>query len=218
MQNIKIDVVSDVVCPWCYLGKARLERALGALQNVSAEISWRPYQLDPTIPRNGVDHKAYMNAKFGDGPRLGQIQKQLVDFGNEVGIRFNFEKIKVTPNTMNAHRLIRWAAQAGPFIQSKVVDALFLAYFNQGADIGDSAVLIKIGKECGMDAVILETLIPTEAEIVGVKREIETSRKMGVTGVPFFILNQKYSVSGAQTPEILIQAIEDAIKNSQASR
>ncbi len=214
MPNIKIDIVSDVVCPWCYLGKARLERALAAMKNVTAEIHWRPYQLDPTIPRTGVDHRAYMEAKFGTGPRIGEIQQQLATFGKELGLNYQFEKIKVTPNTMNAHRLIRWAAQAGAGVQDKVVDRLFRLYFTEGADIGDSAVLIKAGKECGMDTKILETLLPTDAEVVGVTNEIETSRKIGVTGVPFFIFNQKYGVSGAQTPEVLIEAIQGAMSDS----
>ncbi|MGL4491120.1 MAG: DsbA family oxidoreductase [Rhizobiaceae bacterium] len=214
MPTLKIDVVSDVVCPWCYLGKARLERALAAMKDVTPEIHWRPYQLDPTIPRTGVDRKAYMEAKFGTGPRLGEIHQQLVAFGKEVGINFQFDKIKISPNTMNAHRLIRWAAQAGPGVQNKIVDRLFRLYFTEGADIGDGAVLIKAGKECGMDSAILETLLPTDAEVVGVSNEIETSRKIGVTGVPFFILNQKYGVSGAQTPEVLIEAMQGAINDS----
>jgi predicted DsbA family dithiol-disulfide isomerase len=214
LKTIKIDIVSDVVCPWCYLGKARLERALAAMKGVTAEIHWRPYQLDPTIPRGGVDRKAYMDAKFGTGPRLGEIQQQLVSFGKELGIDYQFEKIKIAPNTMNAHRLIRWAAQAGAGVQNKVVDRLFRLYFTEGADIGDNAVLIKTGKECGMDANILETLLPTDAEVVGITGEIETSRKIGVTGVPFFIFNQKYGVSGAQTPEVLIEAMQSALSDS----
>ena len=108
-----------------YLGKARLERALAAMQDVTAEIHWRPYQLDPTIPRGGVDRKAYMETKFGTGPALGEVHEQLEGFGREVGIHYEFDAIKVSPNTMDAHRLIRWAAQAGPGIQGKVVDRLF---------------------------------------------------------------------------------------------
>jgi predicted DsbA family dithiol-disulfide isomerase len=217
LATLKIDIVSDVVCPWCYLGKARLERALAAMKDVKAHINWRPYQLDATIPRTGVDRKAYMEAKFGTGPRLGEIHQQLVSFGKEVGIDFQFDKIMVSPNTMNAHRLIRWAAQAGAGVQDKVVDRLFRLYFTAGADIGDSAVLMKAGKECGMDSTILETLLPTDAEVVGVNAEIETSRKIGVTGVPFFIFNQKYGVSGAQTPDVLIEAMQGAMKDSPAA-
>jgi predicted DsbA family dithiol-disulfide isomerase len=183
--TIRIDIVSDIVCPWCYLGKARLDRALATMPDVDAEIHWRPYQLDPTIPRTGVERKAYMEAKF--------------------------DAIEVSPNTINAHRLIRWADQAGPGIQEKLVDRLFKLYFTEGADIGSSAVLVKAAKETGMDPAIVETLLPTEAEVAGVEGEIDVARKIGVTGVPFFIFNQKYAVSGAQTPEILIEAMRNAV-------
>ena len=214
MKTIKIDIVSDVVCPWCYLGKARLEAALGQMRDITAEINWRPYQLDPTIPRGGVDRKKYMEAKFGTGPRLGEVHKQLEGFGREVGIRYEFDAIKVAPNTMDAHRLIRWAAQAGPGIQGKVVNRLFKLYFTEGADIGNQAVLIKAGAESGMDKAIIEALLPTDAEEAGVIGEIATSKQLGITGVPCFIFNQKYAVSGAQTPDILIEAIQGAMRDA----
>ncbi len=216
-KTIKIDIVSDVVCPWCYLGKARLERALAAMKDVSAEINWRPYQLDPTIPRGGVDRKKYMEAKFGTGPRLGEIHKQLEGFGREVGIRFNFEAIKVAPNTMDAHRLIRWAAQAGADMQGKVVDRLFKLYFTEGSDIGNHAVLTKAGADSGMDRAILEALLPTDAEEAGVIGEIATAKKAGISGVPCYIINQKYAVSGAQTPDILIEAMQSAMQETHTA-
>ena len=214
MKTIKIDIVSDVVCPWCYLGKARLETALGQLKDVKAEINWRPYQLDPSIPRGGVNRKQYMEAKFGTGPRLGEVHKQLEGFGREVGIRYEFDAIKVAPNTMDAHRLIRWAAQAGPGIQGKVVDRLFKLYFTEGADIGNHAVLIKAGADSGMDKAIIEALLPTDAEEAGVIGEIATSKQLGITGVPCFIFNQKYAVSGAQTPDVLIEAMQGAMRDA----
>ncbi len=214
MKTLKIDIVSDVVCPWCYLGKARLEAAIGRLKDVSVEINWRPYQLDPSIPRGGVDRKQYMEAKFGTGPRLGEVHKQLEGFGREVGIRYEFDAIKVAPNTMDVHRLIRWAAQAGPGIQDKVVDRLFKLYFTEGADIGNHAVLIKAGADSGMDTAIIEALLPTDAEEAGVIGEIATSKQLGITGVPCFIFNQKYAVSGAQTPDVLIEAMQGAINET----
>jgi predicted DsbA family dithiol-disulfide isomerase len=209
--KVKIDVISDVVCPWCYLGKARLEAALNAMPEIEADIHWRPYMLDPSIPRAGVDRKAYMEAKFGAGPRLGQIHEQLNSFGREAGIHYDFDAIKIAPNTMSAHRLIRWAAQAGPGKQDRVVDLLFKAYFEEGRDIGSAPVLIEIAKRAGMDAAIVETLLPTDAEEAGVIGEIATSKQMGITGVPCFIIDQKYAVSGAQTPDILIDAINNAV-------
>lgn len=211
MQNIRIDVVSDVVCPWCLLGKARLEAALASLPDVKADVRWRPYQLDPTIPRTGVDRKAYMEAKFGTGARLAQAHAQLREFGAEMGVAFNFDAIKMSPNTMDAHRVIRWAEQAGPGIQGKVVDALFRGYFEQGQDIGSAPVLENIAASAGMDPEIVRSLLPTDAETAGVEAEIEHGRKIGITGVPCFIIDEKYAVMGAQTPEIMADAIRQAL-------
>ena len=208
---VKIDIVSDVVCPWCYLGKARLEAALRDLPDIEADVHWRPYMLDPSIPRTGVDRKAYMEAKFGTGPQLGEAHARLEALGGEVGINYDFSAIKVSPNTMNAHRLIRWAAQAGPGIQNKAVDLLFRAYFEEGKDIGAADVLTDIARESGMDPAIVETLLPTDAEEAGVIGEIAQAKQLGVTGVPCFIINQKYAVSGAQTPDILADAIRNAV-------
>ena len=212
--KVQIDVISDVVCPWCYLGKARLEAALNQMPDIEADIHWRPYMLDPSIPRMGVDRKAYMEAKFGAGPRLGQIHDQLNGFGKAAGIGYDFDAIKVAPNTMSAHRLIRWAAQAGPGKQNKVVDLLFKAFFEEGQDIGSPPVLVSIAKKAGMDASIVETLLATDAEEAGVIGEIASAKQMGITGVPCFIIDQKYAVSGAQTADILI----DAIRGAAASR
>jgi predicted DsbA family dithiol-disulfide isomerase len=210
-RKVRIDIVSDVVCPWCYLGKARLEAALKVLPEVEADIHWRPYQLDPTIPRAGVDRKAYMEAKFGPGPGLAEAHARLTAFGRELGLTFAFDTIKVSPNTMNAHRLIRWAAQARPGIQNRAVDLLFKAYFEDGKDIGDAAVLTEIAKSAGMDETIVTTLLPTDAEEAGVIGEIAQAKQLGISGVPCFIIDQKYAVSGAQTPDILADAIRNAV-------
>jgi predicted DsbA family dithiol-disulfide isomerase len=217
MAKLKIDIVSDVVCPWCLLGKARLEQALAQMPDVEAEIHWRPYQLDPTIPRGGVDRKAYMEKKFGTGPQLAQAHARLEGLGSEVGIAYKFDAIKVAPNTIDAHRLIRWAAQAGPGIQDKVVDRLFRLYFEEGADIGNHTVLLKVAKECGMDKSIVSQLLPTDAEEAGVIGEIAQAKQVGVQGVPCFIFNQKYAVSGAQTPEVLMEAMRGAMKEAAAT-
>ncbi len=210
-QSVRIDIISDVVCPWCYLGKARLEAALNDLPDIEADIHWRPYQLDPTIPRSGVDRKAYMEAKFGPGPGLAEAHARLTAFGKELGLAFAFDTIQVSPNTMNAHRLIRWAAQAGPGIQNKAVDLLFKAYFEDGKDIGDTDILTEIAKSAGMDPDIVTTLLPTDAEEAGVVGEIAQAKQLGISGVPCFIIDQKYAVSGAQTPEILADAIRNAV-------
>ncbi len=216
MHDIRIDVVSDVVCPWCLLGKARLEAAIASMPDIRAEIHWRPYQLDPTISRNGVDRKRYMEAKFGTGPRLGEAHSQLRKLGEEVGIVFDFDAIQVSPNTMDAHRLIRWADQTGAGVQDKVVDLLFRAYFEKGEDIGSAAALSRIAAQAGMDPAIIDTLLPTDAEVAGVNAEIEHSRKIGITGVPCFIIDQKYAIVGAQTPDVMADAIRQAIASRSA--
>ena len=203
-QPLVIDVVSDVVCPWCYLGKKRLDVALKS--EPSVELRWRPFQLDPTIPPEGRDRKAYMRAKFGDGPRLGEVHAQLKGLGAEVGINFDFEAIGLAPNTLDAHRLIRFAALSGR--ADALVDRLFSDYFERGRDIGDRAVLEAAARDCGLTEAAgrLESGEGSEE----VRAEIDEARRLGVEGVPFFIFAGKYAVSGAQSEAVLAQAIAQA--------
>ena len=147
-EILTIDIVSDVVCPWCYVGEKRLEEAL-AEEAGPVAVRWRPYQLDPTIPEAGLDRAEYMEKKFGNSGRVKSAHDNLTRLGAEVGLPFAFDKIKRSPNTLDAHRLIRWAASAG--VQAKVVDRLFKAYFVEGRDIGDRNVLLAIAGECGLD-------------------------------------------------------------------
>lgn len=215
--KIRVDIVSDVVCPWCYLGKARLEKALSMLDGAEVELHWRPYMLDPSIPAGGVDRKQYMRKKFGEGPQLAEAHKRLTGLGQEVGIEYNFDAIQIAPNTMDAHRLIRWAEQAGPGIQNTVVSALFKAYFEQGRDIGNADVLTDIAAQNGMDPELVRQLLPSGAEEAGVVGEIAQAKQLGITGVPCFIFNQKFAVSGAQEPENLVEAIREAMKSDPVS-
>ena len=155
-EGLTIDVVSDVVCPWCYLGEKRLEAAL-AEEPSPITVRWRPYQLDPTIPEGGLDRAEYMARKFGADGRLKTVHDNLARLGAEIGLDFAFDRIKRAPNTLDAHRLVRWAASAN--VQRDVVDRLFRAYFTEGRDIGDRAVLLDIAAECGMDASIVDKLL-----------------------------------------------------------
>jgi predicted DsbA family dithiol-disulfide isomerase len=206
-EILTIDVVSDVVCPWCYLGEKRLEAALvGEAGPVT--VRWRPYQLDPTIPPGGLDRAEYMEKKFGKSGRLQSVHDNLKRLGAEVGLPFAFDKIKRSPNTLDAHRLIRWAASAG--VQEKVVDRLFKAYFVEGRDIGDRAVLIEIAGECGLDVKLVEKLLADGADADLVRQEIEQAQAMGVSGVPFFIFAGRIGVPGAQEPSVLRQAMTQA--------
>jgi predicted DsbA family dithiol-disulfide isomerase len=208
-EVLTIDVVSDVVCPWCYLGEKRLEAALAG-EARQVVVRWRPYQLDPTIPAGGLDRAEYMEKKFGKSGRLQSVHDNLTRLGAELGIPFAFDRIKRSPNTLDAHRVIRWAASAG--VQEKVVDRLFKAYFAEGRDIGDRAVLIEIAAECGLDAELVEKLLTDGADADLVRQEIEQAQAMGVSGVPFFIFAGRVGVPGAQEPSVLRRAIAQALE------
>lgn len=219
MERITIDVVSDVVCPWCYLGKARLELAIAEVQDeVGVDINWRPYRLNPDYPPEGVDQKKSLEEKLGGAERVAQAHKMLTDFGKEVGINFNFEAIKIGPNTLDAHRLIHWAMIEDRDKADKVVNGLFKANFEEGRNVGDHAVLLDVAEKAGLDRAVTASLLSSDADKVLVVEEIESAQKMGVNGVPFFIFDQQYAVSGAQTPDILAGALRDIAKAKAEAR
>ncbi|MET3612637.1 putative DsbA family dithiol-disulfide isomerase [Rhizobium aquaticum] len=208
MRTVSIDIVSDVVCPWCYLGKARLEQALAMTAGqADVAITWRPYRLNPDIPAEGIDHQAWLASKFGGKDKVDSAHAQIAQYGKEAGIEYDFDAIKVGPNTLNAHRLLHWALQHGRDIQNKVADMLFKANFKEGRNVGDHKVLVEIAREAGMDGDVIAKLLESDADKDDVLGEIEAAQKMGVSGVPFFILDGKYGVSGAQMPETLAGAI-----------
>jgi predicted DsbA family dithiol-disulfide isomerase len=206
-ERLTIDIVSDVVCPWCYLGEKRLEAAL-AEEPQPVALRWRPYQLDPTIPECGLDRAEYMEKKFGKDGRLKAVHDNLVRLGAEVGLSFDFDKIKRAPNTLDAHRLIRWAASAD--MQREVVDRLFRAYFVEGRDIGDRAVLVEIARQCGLDAEVVEKRLVDGADTDSVREEIAQAQAIGVSGVPFFIFAGRLGVPGAQDASVLRRAMAQA--------
>lgn len=207
LPPITVDIVSDVVCPWCYVGQKRLDRALAALPDIAVDIHWRPFQLDPTIPPEGKDRKAYLTDKFGSTERIRQMHEKLENIGQEEDIPFDFGAIEVSPNTLDAHRVLRWAASAGEGVQNRLARRLFQLYFTEGADLGDHQVLTAAARDAGMDAALVETLLPTEADRAEVQEEIATAQRMGVTGVPCFLLEGRYAVMGAQDPDVLADAI-----------
>jgi predicted DsbA family dithiol-disulfide isomerase len=209
--ELVIDVVSDVVCPWCYLGKKRLERALASEHGAPIRVHWRPYQLDPSVPKEGLERRAYMIKKFGDTGRIEAAHERLTALGAEEGIAFAFDKISRAPNTLDAHRLIRWAFVAGA--QDKMVDRLFKLYFEEGRDIGDRDLLIATAGECGMDKEVVKKLFAEGADIEDVQTEIANAQSMGVTGVPFFVFAERFGVPGAQSADVLATAIERARKS-----
>ncbi|PDQ20833.1 disulfide bond formation protein DsbA [Mesorhizobium sanjuanii] len=206
-NSITVDVVSDVVCPWCFIGQKRLDKAVAAASDVEVHIRWRPFQLDPTIPPEGKDRREYMMAKFGSEQRIRDIHARIEPLGEAEGISFAFDAIKIAPNTLDAHRLIRWAGAAGEAVQNRLVRRLFQLNFEEGANLGDHAVLIGAAREAGMDASVVETLLPTDADVDAVRTEIATASRMGITGVPCFLLEDKYAVMGAQDAGTLTDAI-----------
>jgi predicted DsbA family dithiol-disulfide isomerase len=201
---IHIDVVSDVICPWCFLGKRRLDKAIALLPDLQIEATFRPFFLDPTIPADGLDRHAYLANKFGEA-RLATLHDPLIVAGKADGVPYDFNKIMRTPNTLNAHRLLRWALQAGK--QAAVAEALFMAYWHEGRDIGDVAVLAAIAADHGLD---IRSDLLTDKDASAVLSEVHTAQQMGVTGVPTFIIARKYGVVGAQSAEVLVDAIRKA--------
>jgi len=205
-NSITVDVVSDVVCPWCFIGQKRLDKAIAA-SGIDVHVHWRPFQLDPTIPPAGKDRRDYMLEKFGSGERIREIHARIEPLGVAEGIDFDFDAIKVAPNTLDAHRVIRWAGAAGEDVQNRLVRKLFQLNFEEGKNLGDPSVLTEAAREAGMDAAIVETLLPTDADVEAVRGEIATASRMGVTGVPCFLLEGKYAVMGAQDADTLADAI-----------
>ena len=203
---MQIDVVSDTVCPWCFIGKRRLDRAVAQRPDLAIEVNWRPYQLDPNVPKEGIDRKEYFRAKFGDGERVKGMSDTLRQYGEELGIAFAFDKADKRPNMIDSHRLIRWASSVG--VQDAVVEALFKAYFEEGRDIGDAAVLTEIAAACGMDAELVAELLASEADIELVTRESGMAGQMGIQGVPAFVLQGKYMLVGAQDIDVLVRVFD----------
>ena len=219
MERITIDIVSDVVCPWCYLGKARLELAIAEVQDeVGVDINWRPYRLNPDYPPEGVDQKKELALKLGGEARVASAHEMLTKLGREVGIHFDFDAIRIGPNTLDAHRLIHWAGTEGREVQEKVVTALFKANFEEGRNVGDHEVLLDIAEKAGLERSVIAALLASDADRELLVSEIDAAQQMGVSGVPFFIFDQQYAVSGAQTPEVLAGALRDIAKMKAEAR
>jgi len=203
---ITIDIVSDTVCPWCFVGKRRLERALaekGAEPKVF--VGWRPFQLNPDMPAEGMDRKDYLAAKFGGEQGAQRVYDAIRQAGETVDIDFNFKAVGRTPNTIDSHRLIDRAGKEDK--QDAVVEALFHAYFLNGQDIGDTETLVEIGAAGGLDADATRAYLTSDEDAERIRGEDAMARRMGVKGVPCFILNRKYAISGAQEPQVFLQAI-----------
>ena len=204
---VKLDIISDPVCPWCYIGKAQLDRALAAAPDHPFEVEWHPFQLNPDMPAEGMDRRDYLRAKFGGEEGAAEVYAKVAEAAEAAGLSLDLGAIRRQPNTLDAHRLIHWAGIEGR--QTAAVSALFAAYFKQGRDIGDREVLADIADEIGMDAAVIHRLLDSPADVEETRARDEAAREMGVTGVPTFIVAGKHAVPGAQPAALWTRVIEE---------
>lgn len=211
-EPVKLDIMSDPICPWCYIGKAHLDRALAAHPNHPFQIEWHPFQLNPDMPAEGMGRRAYLEGKFGGKEGAVRAYAPVVESAEKAGLKINFEGMQRTPNTLNAHRLIHWAGIEGR--QTAAVSALFKAYFVETRDIGDTEVLTDIADSIEMDAAVVARLLSTDEDAKDISDRDAHSRKMGINSVPTFIIGGRHAVPGAQPPELWAKVIADITKSS----
>ncbi|MGH6672062.1 MAG: DsbA family oxidoreductase [Xanthobacteraceae bacterium] len=204
--SVHIEVVSDVVCPWCYIGKHRLEAAIALNPDIAVGINWRPYFLNDWIPRDGIDRQTYLETKFGSAERYGAIAERVATATAMEGLVYAPEKISRQPNTLDCHRLILWSRSATD--PARVKQRLMELYFAEGADLSDARILIQAAADCGMDGDLVRRLLASDADIDRVENEATSAKEAGIDGVPCFILGGSVIVTGAQSPEYLASAIE----------
>jgi predicted DsbA family dithiol-disulfide isomerase len=205
---LHVDVVSDVICPWCFIGKRRLEKTIGAFDR-PVEVRWLPFQLNPTMPKEGISRREYRTKKFGSWERSQELDAKVVAVGEAEGIRFALDRIERTPNTVDAHRLIWLAEKQG--VQDAVVEALFRAYFSDGRDISNGHALIDVAAEAGLERHQAEEVLNRGEGLEAIKEAEELSRRFRVDGVPFFIINGKITLAGAQQPDAFLDSFRQAL-------
>ena len=206
-EPVSIHIVSDTMCPWCYVGKRRLEKALASLPEIAVSVHWRPYLLDGTIPADGMDRQTYLQRKFG-AQGAADVYSRIRTAGEEEGIHFAFEKILRSPNTVNSHRLLHWAEEAG--VQDAVAERLFQLYFIEGGDIGSSEILAAAAEDSGMDRNAVYNRLQTDDDRSSILRQIAEANDIGIDGVPCFIFNGGTYLPGAQPAPILALAVQNA--------
>ncbi|MEM6758739.1 MAG: DsbA family oxidoreductase [Pseudomonadota bacterium] len=205
--TIKLDIMSDPICPWCYIGKTHLDRALEAHPQHPFVIEWHPFQLNPDMPAKGMDRRAYLEGKFGGKEGAVKAYAPVVEHAAAAGLKIDFEGMQRTPNTLDAHRLIHWAGVEGK--QTAAVSALFQAYFVDARDIGDAEVLADVADTIDMDASVVLRLLASDADRDDIKARDAHSRKMGISSVPTFIVAGQHAVPGAQPPELWARVIAE---------
>lgn len=211
---IRLDILSDPICPWCYIGKARLDRALEARPEHPFAIEWHPFQLNPDMPAQGMDRRAYLETKFGGKEGAISAYLAVAQHAEAMGLPLHLDRIQRTPNTLDAHRLIHWAGLEQR--QTAVVSALFRAYFQDGRNIGDATVLADVAAACGLDRELIQRLLASDADREALAARDAHARSRGVGAVPTFIIAERYVVSGAQPVEIWMKIIDEVIEKSKA--
>ena len=209
---IRLDIFSDPVCPWCYIGKAHLDRALEAHPDHPFEIEWHPFQLNPDMPRGGADRRSYLETKFGSKAKAAAAYAVVSDAATAAGVPITFETMDRAPNTLDAHRLIHWAGLEGR--QSVMVATLFRGYFRDGKDIGDTATLASLAGDAGLDAALVTRLLATDADHAEIAARDAHARERGVNAVPTFVIGNQYVLTGAQPPALWGQVIQDILANA----
>lgn len=204
-QTLKIDIYSDVICPWCWLGKARFEKALEEVKPGNVELRYLPYELNPATPPEGRDRLKYLEAKYGSA--ISSMDAKLAGLGKEMGLDYHFEKAEKIPNTFNAHRVIWLAEKEG--VQKPVIEAFYEAYFSRGLDLGDKRVLIETASKAGLDAGKVEKLLASEEGTEEIHALEHQALSLGVSGVPFFVFNNESAVSGAQSVETFVSILKE---------
>jgi predicted DsbA family dithiol-disulfide isomerase len=217
LKPLKIDVVSDVVCPWCYIGKKRIEQALALAPDVPVELTFRPFFLNPSVPREGIERDEYLTQKFGSPERYKELASRVVDAAAQEGLEYHPELVKRQPNTIDCHRLIHWADAIGqgPAMKQRLMEL----YFRDGGDLTDINVLVKAAAEIGLDADDVRAKLATDVDVDLIAGQANEAAEKGISGVPTFVFAQKYAVSGAQDPAQLAKAIRhiSAEINAQAA-
>jgi len=212
-QPVRIDVVSDVVCPWCFIGKRRLEKALALKPDVPVEVYWHPYFLNDWVPREGIPREEYLTTKFGSPERYQGIAQRVTAAAAEEGLTYAVDKMKRQPNTLDCHRLIRWAGGIGKSAEMK--QKLMDLYFTEGADLTNRAVLLQAATDIGLDAGDVGEALASDKDVAEIEQEAQHAKEAGIQGVPMFIFGGKFAVSGAQAPEHLAEAIERVAQGGQ---
>jgi len=211
---IKLDILSDPICPWCYIGKKNLDRALEARPDHPFEIEWHPFQLNPDMAPEGMDRQTYLDAKFGGRENATQVYGRIGEAAKAAGLELNLDQIKRTPNTLNAHRLIHWAGLEGR--QTAAVSRLFKAYFEDLEDIGDAGVLADIAEGIGLDRAMIERLIEGEGDLQDIRDRDAHARERGVTGVPTFLIANQHVIPGAQPTELWTKVLDELAEANEA--